>query len=342
MELNISNSSLNITDDISSSIISTLEQKIKFYILVILQGPSFFCTLFMLHHFQWRHLQTQIYGFLLIVNALILGVELPITLYFLYEGSIYFENRCSAWITLNYSLFQLSIFLMTWISIQRYLFIYHEQFILRHMILLHYGPVIFLYLYCPLLYVGIVVLYKCKPIYDVKLYICGGPCYSLELGLGLFDWVGNGISMELTTLIVNVIVTIRHFIQRYRMKRAILTVDGRRQWNRSVKLGAQLIAIGMIYVIGWVPYSLIVLIQMFQSSQELVDILSRFLAYLPYLQELILPFVAILYMPEVKGKLVALFMFPCNNDKRRHRNRIRAIHTQTVTTNAPSRLVIVH
>ncbi|CAF3074230.1 unnamed protein product [Rotaria sp. Silwood2] len=342
MELNASNSSWDVNGDLNSSITSSFERKIKFYILVILQSPSLFCTLFMLRYFQWRHLQTQIYGFLLIVNVLILGFELPITLYYLYEGSIYFESRCSAWITLNYSLFQLSIFLMTWISIQRYLFIYHEQFILRHMILLHYGPVVFLFLYCPLLYIGIVVLYKCKPVYDVNLYICGGPCYSLELGLGLFDWVGNGISMEMATLIVNVIVTIRHFIQRYRMKRAIITADGRRQWNRSVKLGAQLVAIGMIYVIGWVPYSIIVLIQMFKGSEELADILSRFFSYFPYLQELILPFVAILYMPEVKRKLTALFMFPCMNMKRRHQNRIHAIHNQTVTSTIQSRTINHH
>ncbi|CAF1320036.1 unnamed protein product [Rotaria sordida] len=342
MELNTSNSSWNISDDMNSSIISPLERKIKFYILVILQGPSLFCTLFILRYFRWRHLQTQIYGFLLIVNAVILGCELPITLYYLYEGSIYFESRCSAWITLNYSLFQLSIFLMTWISIQRYLFIYHEQFILRHMILFHYGPVIFFYLYCPLLYIGIVVLYKCQPIYDVNLYICGGPCYSLELGLGLFDWVGNGISMEMTTLIVNVIVTIRHFIQRYRMKRAIITADGRRQWNRSVKLAAQLIAIGMIYVVGWVPYSIIVLIQMFQSSQNLANILSRFFAYLPYFQALMLPFVAILFMPEIKERLFTLFMFPYINVKRRHQNQIHTIHNQINTTNVQSRTITHH
>ncbi|CAF5057868.1 unnamed protein product, partial [Rotaria sp. Silwood1] len=163
---------------------------------------------------------------------------------------------------------------------------------------------------------------------------------SLELGLGLFDWVGNGISMELTTLIVNVIVTIRHFIQRYQMKREILTVDGRQQWNRSVKLGAQLITIGMLYVIGWVPYSLIVLIQMFKSSQELVDILLRFLAYLPYLQELILPFVAIFYMPEIKEKLVALFMFPCSSMNRRHQNRTQVIRIPPNISRFQSRAVI--
>jgi hypothetical protein len=164
------------------------------------------------------------------VNALILGVELPITLYYLYEGTIYSESKCTGWITLNYSLFQLSIYLMAWTSIERYLFIYHEHFIMRHIVLLHYGPILVLSLYCPLLYVGIIVFYTCKPVYNVNLYICGGPCYSLELAIGLLDWVGNGITMEMTTLIVNVVLIIRHFIQRHRMKRSIVTAAGRQQW----------------------------------------------------------------------------------------------------------------
>ncbi|CAF3423582.1 unnamed protein product [Rotaria socialis] len=320
MALNYSSSSWNTTDIL---VASSLERRIKFFILITLQTPSFCCTLFILRHFSWRHLQTQIYGFLLIPNALILGAELSITLYYLYEGTIYFESRCSPWITLNYTLFQLSIFLMTWISIQRYLFIYHEQFIQRHMILLHYGPVIFLYVYCPLLYVGMVMIYGCKPTYDVTLYICGGPCYSLNVGLGIFDWIGNGISMEMTTFFVNVLVTIRLFIQRYRMKRAIATVDGHRQWRRSVKLGVQLIAIGMIYVVGWVPYSIIVLIQMFNGSGDLANILSNVFAYLPYFQELLVPYACVMYMPEVKAKLAALLKLPYIHRRQHPSNQIR-------------------
>ena len=89
------------------------------------------------------------------------------TLYFLYEGTVYSENKCATWITFNYSLFQLSIFLMTWTSVERYFFIYHERFIMRHIILLHYGPITILILYCSVLYVGIVILYTCQPAYDI-------------------------------------------------------------------------------------------------------------------------------------------------------------------------------
>lgn len=161
-------------------------------------------------------------------------MELPITLYFLYEGTIHSASRCTGWITLNYSLFQLSIYLMAWTSIERYLFIYHEQLIMRRIYLLHYGPICILCLYCSVLYVGLVVLYGCQPVYNVHLYICGGPCYSLDLTLGLFDWVGNGISMESVILIVNVLIIIRHFVQRHRMKKVILTVAKRQQWVRNI------------------------------------------------------------------------------------------------------------
>ena len=179
-------------------------------------------------------IQSQIYGYLLIVNTLIIAVEMPFTLYFLHRGTMHSENICAGWITLNYSLYQLSIFLMIWTSIERYLFIYHEQFILRHIILFHYGPIAVLSLYCSVLYVGIVLLYTCQPAYNVGLYLCGGPCYSSEPFLGMFDWVGNGISMELGTLLINIILVIRHLIQRYRMRRSILPAAGRQQWVRDV------------------------------------------------------------------------------------------------------------
>ena len=184
------------------------------------------------YHFKWSRLQSQIYGFVLIVNSLIIAVELPFTLYFLHKGTVYSESICSGWITLNYSLFELSILLMVWTSIERYLFIYHERFILRHIILFHYGPTIVLTLYCSVLYVGIVVVHTCQPAYNVYLYICGGPCYSSEQFLGMFDWIGNGVIMQFGILVINVILILRHLVQRHRMKQSVVTAARRQQWVR--------------------------------------------------------------------------------------------------------------
>ena len=138
-------------------------------------------------------------------NSFIVAVELSFTLYFLHEGTIYSEYLCTPWICLNYSLYLLNILLMTWTSIERYLFIYHERLITQYRIYLHYIPILAIILYCPLFYVGVVILYPCQPVYHVDVYLCGGACYQFEQILGLFDWVGNGMTMVSVTFMLNIV-----------------------------------------------------------------------------------------------------------------------------------------
>ena len=187
------------------------------------QFPSFY-------HFKWRHVPSQVCGILLAVNTLINGLELSFTLYFLHGGTIYSESKCAAWIIANYTFFVWSTYFMFWTSIERYLFIYHEQLIKRHLIALHYVPIVAISLYSPLFYVGFVVFYRCETLYDTRLYICGGPCYSLVPAIGLFDWIGNCIAVEALIFVVDVAVLGRHLTQRRRMKRTALAVDARREW----------------------------------------------------------------------------------------------------------------
>ena len=184
-------------------------------------------------HFKWRHVQTQIYSFLLLANGLITSVELPVTLYFLFAGTVYSINQCAGWIVLNYSLIQLTIFLMAWTSIERYLFIYHAHLIKQHFTLLHYIPIAVFHIFTPVLYSGLVFVYPCQSNYDVRFYLCGGPCYSLDRAPGFYDWFGNGIFVQLIALSMSVILVVRHLIRRRRMKRMIVSADGRKEWVRK-------------------------------------------------------------------------------------------------------------
>jgi len=108
------------------------------------------------------------------------------------------------------------------------------KFLERHKLMLHYFPIFLICLYRPLFYVGAALLYKCQPNHNEYFYICSGPYYSLDLTIGLIDWIRNGISMEMTILFVNIIVIVRHLIQRRAMKHSILTNDKRRQWVNLV------------------------------------------------------------------------------------------------------------
>ena len=187
-----------------------------------------------LAHFNRRRLHSQIYGVLLIVNVLIIITELPFTLAFLHDGSIRSQSTCTIWNMINYSLFLASIILMAWTSIERYVFIYHERFMLRHIILLHYAPIIVTISYSIFFYVGAVLLYKCKPAYNVHLYVCGGACYQYQLELGLIDMIVNAMCSVITIFVVNLVLIVRHVMERCYMKRSVVPVGNNLQWVRIV------------------------------------------------------------------------------------------------------------
>jgi hypothetical protein len=126
----------------------------------------------------------------------------------------------------------MSIILMAWTSIERYLFIGHERFMLRHIILLHYAPTITTILYSIFFYVVAVLLYKCQSVYNVHLYVCGGACYQYQLGLGLIDMVLNAMCSVITTFVVNLVLIIRHVLQRYYIKRSVTPISKNLQWVR--------------------------------------------------------------------------------------------------------------
>ncbi|CAF1315276.1 unnamed protein product [Rotaria sp. Silwood1] len=315
MELNITNISSVSNEFINNQSMFSLEKRIKFFLFLILQAPSLGCTILILYHFNWSRIQSQIYGLLLIVNAFIIGVELPFTLYFLYEGNIYTKKICTPWITLNYSLSLLSICLMAWTSIERYLFIYYERIIMRHNMLLHYIPNALIIFYCPFFYIGVVVIHTCQPVYDINQYLCGGACYQFECTLGLFDWIGNGICIVMITFILTILLIIRHVLTRHRMK-SIITIARRKEWRRSLKLSLQLLAIAMPYMIAWIPYSVIVLVQIFHYNEQLAYILSTYIGFLPYLQAFMLPHICLLFIPEIKKKIFTILNIPYCRQRR--------------------------
>lgn len=160
--------------------------------------------------------------------------ELPITLYFLYKQGFHTDSICTSWIILNYSLFIMSIFMMGWTSIERYLFIYYEHLITQHKILLHYIPVLCIILYCPLFYISITILYPCQHMYNIYLYLCGGACYESQPIFGTMDWIANVACIVSIIFIVNIILIARHLIQRHRLKRVVITAIRRQHWVRII------------------------------------------------------------------------------------------------------------
>ena len=76
---------------------------------------------------------------------------------------------------------------------------------------------------------------------------------------------------------------------------------------------------------------------MFQNSERLAYILSTVFVYLPYLQSLILPYLCMLFIPDIKQKFFALRIFPCFNRIQRHQNRVQPFDGQQKTATIQTR-----
>nr|ACD54750.1 GQ-coupled rhodopsin-like protein [Adineta vaga] len=295
-----------IGEDLNVMKISLVERNIKFYLLLFMSIPSLGCTILAFCYFKQGDLHSRIFYPVLLNNAMLIVTELPITLMFLHNGFISSKTLCTGWIVVNSTFFLLSITLMGWASVERYLFIYHEQIITRHYILLHVVPVICLLFYCPLFYIGAVVLHECQLDYDMYRYVCGGACYQYEIPLSLINWIVNVLCVVIFTFVINLILIIRHVIQRQRMKKSVFVAGRNQQW-----LIIQLLAVSLLYIVGWIPYSIISLIQIFVNNKLLFNLLSTYFTFIPHIQTILLPYICLLFMPNVKQKMYNVLFSLC-------------------------------
>ncbi|CAF0966319.1 unnamed protein product [Adineta ricciae] len=295
--------------DYQTGLVAIWERNIKFCLIVMLVIPSFCCTIFSLYHFNLRRFHSQIYGLLLLVNLLFFITDLPFTLAFLYCGSIP-VNKCTLWIFFNYLLATLNILLMTWASIERYLFIYHDSYIRRHIFALHYMPTIVIILYSIVYYVVVILLNSCQPSYNTYLYVCAGACYQYEFKVGLIDVFIHGILSVCIIFIINLTLILRHIVYIYRRKQRAIQIKKSHHWRRSIKLTAQLLTISILYLIVWIPYTTVVFLQMYNNTPFLTYLMSTFIVYLPYIMFFSLPFLCLLAMPDIKKKFFGLVDSP--------------------------------
>lgn len=104
---------------------------------------------------------------------------MPLTLIMLHTGFVAIQSRtfCLFWSMYNYALVIIGLMYMAYGCIERYFLIFHRAFFNKHLIALHYVPIVFFLIYPFLLYVGLIIIYPCRINFDYTQSICGNPCY---------------------------------------------------------------------------------------------------------------------------------------------------------------------
>lgn len=184
--------------------------------------------------------------------------------------------------------------LMNFGSVERYLLVFHRNFIHRHVILLHYLPMIICIVYPVLLYVGLIFFYPCINQFDYTLITCGGPCYFYEAALSTFDQLIN-IGLPLTAAtITNAALIIRILCQKRRMKQ-------QNMWKKNCRLVLQLISFVIIHNLIWMSLLYLTLIMLYAKIDDpiFIQLNTDTLPYGIYVVILLCPCILIFSLHEL-------------------------------------------
>ncbi|CAF3801084.1 unnamed protein product [Adineta steineri] len=257
--------------------------------------PSIICTLFIFYHFirspnLRKKSRNHILICLLLVNFIQEIIELPPRLYFLYMNTVPFLNPvfCQFWNLCQYTLVSISQFIMALGSIDHYLFIFHRVFLTEHTLLLLHLP-LFLCIFLPIIFYAVsIYIPSCITIFLHDRIGCGIPCFfsAIQFAHILKNIIINSFPV-ITIIIFNILIVIRVFIQRNKMKRL------RRRWQENVLLISQLLPLAILYLIIWIPMCILFCIitvgtPLQQSSANLL--INNYFGNLTYIINFFCPF----------------------------------------------------
>lgn len=281
-----------------------LYRDIKFFSFALLEGPSIVISIYILYQFCRHHqhrsrLPNHFIIALVVVSLMDTTLEMPIVLHYLRLGRVETSKYsfCLFWVWVCYSLQTVNIFLMTWTSIERHIFIFHSNWIQTQSgkWIWHYVPLIFCFTYTPIFYLSCIVIYQCENNFDYTSFWCGSICYTRVKWLLSFDWITNVLIPTLVIPLASISLLIRVVIQAKKMRRSV-------NWRSTKKMTIQLMIISLLYLIFSAPLAIISLIQTYFISNLLEEFTYYFLYYAAYVIQLLMPVMCLMCLPEMWPK----------------------------------------
>jgi len=226
---------------------------------------------------------------LLIVATWTITIELFSAQKYLWSGSVTIQTSwfCSFWNISFLSTATLNRILMAFMCVQRHFLVFRPQIYRsrRSRLLFHYIP-LFLTIFGVLIYFIVVNIFVTCPHlqFDYSLFMCGYTCAVRMPNLGMvFIWIHVFLPTAITT-VASILLPIRFVIQKRTLHQL--------QWHRARKMIIQTSAIASMYLICWVPYTIILQLTFNGILSYSNPNINKFFIYAPYATSLLTPFIA--------------------------------------------------
>lgn len=267
--------------------------RIGFLVVTIIQVPSFFCAIYLFVQYAkptspLRRLQNHTLMCLLIVATWTIGLELPHTQKYLWTGSatIYTSWFCLLWNISFLSTAALNRILMSFMCIERHLFVFRPQIYhtRRSRLILHYLSLIVISFIVLIYFFVTNVFVSCSLMrFNYSSFMCGYTCPVLLNQLILLAaWLFVFIPTVLT-IVSCVLLPVRFIIQKRQLQRV--------QWSRARKMIVQTSTIAGVYTICWLPYTIVLQLYVNNVISLANRDISRFFTIIPYMTSLVTPFI---------------------------------------------------
>jgi hypothetical protein len=283
-------------------------EPVTFAVLLLVAIPAIICTLVILIFFfsHWHSMITKALHhhaifLLIIISFLYTTFDLPFSLNYFRIGYHPYRSIpfCLWWYWFDYSLLAMSLFLTATASIQRHILIFNSQWlhVSKKRWLLHYIPLIISVVYPPLFYAIFMFLYPCTVYFDQSEGWCAYPCYIDNTVLFNIDWIFNTIFPVFIIVLANITLIIRVFRS---MKRIRQQQTG--AWKRQKILTLQLLAVSSLYIIVYLPTTILAILHVLAFPNLYNDIPNLY--YIFHMIYFVCPlqsFLCICVLPELIG-----------------------------------------
>ena len=288
----------------------------KFILMLILEIPAILLSILILIYFAMnRHARSKPknHGWivLLIVNFVQLIFDLPMPISYFHLNDVWPASNayCAWWIWCEFSVNAIGLFLMSWISIERHLFIFHSHATLRRYWrkwVFHYIPIILCLIWAPVFFFVVVIIHPyCTNEWDFSSLTCGIPCYFTINILVQFDFIFDIVFPITMIMFANLTLVIRVIYQKMSRHQVV-------NWRRHRRMVLQLWIVSSLYIGFWLPATITQLVQMTVMPSFMTNHLET-MQFAIYLIPLLLPIICLSVLPELMKKLKTIIATPQTN-----------------------------
>jgi hypothetical protein len=268
--------------------------------------PSIICSFFLLFHLLINktlrsQLTNHVIIVLLIIGLIIELTDIPLYLSFLYLSVVQPSTpfTCLIWWFIDIGLYNGCTLIMAWGSVERYLLTIHHRMFLnkKKRLIFHYLPLSILCLYILVFYIIVIIFPPCINTYGYTFPVCNDfPCYLNHTLLGIWDSVINNILPTIVISISSVMLFIRIYNQKRRLRQPI-------QWRKQRKMTFVLLSTCILYLIPNVPLNIMIFARLCSLPKDINVQVQLYFGFLCYFVVLLYPFVCLGTLSELRQKI---------------------------------------